>query len=225
MSGSRSCSTRAASWRWTSTPATAAMPSARRSRALRRRRRHRLRHDRRPHGGDFLPRTSPSSVAPSARSSAKICKVMDFAMKIGCPVIGLNDSGGARIQGAWSRSVSTARSSRRNVHASGVIPQISLIMGPCAGGVGTRRPSPTSPSWSTRPRTCSSPARTSSRRSRVRTSASEELGGARPQHQVRVAHYGQRRDDAIDYVKALLSYLPSNNLEDAPSSAASSTST
>ncbi|HQY97026.1 MAG TPA: carboxyl transferase domain-containing protein, partial [Phycicoccus sp.] len=64
----------------------------------------------------------------------KICKVMDFAMKIGCPVVGLNDSGGARIQEGVVSLGLYGEIFRRNVHASGVIPQISLIMGPCAGG-------------------------------------------------------------------------------------------
>src|SRR6476620_2135113 len=65
---------------------------------------------------------------------AKIVKVMDLAMKIGCPVIGINDSGGARIQEGVVALGLYAEIFRRNVHASGVIPQISLVMGPCAGG-------------------------------------------------------------------------------------------
>ncbi|HET6636217.1 MAG TPA: carboxyl transferase domain-containing protein, partial [Streptomyces sp.] len=64
----------------------------------------------------------------------KIVKVMDFAMKTGCPVIGINDGGGARIQEGVTALGLFAEIFRRNVHASGVIPQISLIMGPCAGG-------------------------------------------------------------------------------------------
>ena len=64
----------------------------------------------------------------------KICKVMDFAMKVGCPVVGLNDSGGARIQEGVVSLGLYGEIFRRNVHASGVIPQISLVMGPCAGG-------------------------------------------------------------------------------------------
>ncbi|GMA20361.1 hypothetical protein GCM10025862_23820 [Arsenicicoccus piscis] len=87
-------------------------------------------------------------------------KVMDFALKVGCPVIGLNDSGGARIQEGVLSLGGYGDIFRRNVLASGVIPQISLIMGPCAGGAVYSPPSPTSPSWSTRPRTCSSPVRT-----------------------------------------------------------------
>jgi propionyl-CoA carboxylase beta chain len=102
----------------------------------------------------------------------KIVKVMDLAMKIGCPVVGINDSGGARIQEGVVSLGLYGEIFRRNVHASGVIPQISLIMGPCAGGAVYSPASPTSPSWSTRPRTCSSPARTSSRRSPARTSSS-----------------------------------------------------
>jgi propionyl-CoA carboxylase beta chain len=64
----------------------------------------------------------------------KIVKVMDLAMKTGCPIIGINDSGGARIQEGVVSLGLYGEIFRRNVHASGVIPQISLIMGPCAGG-------------------------------------------------------------------------------------------
>src|SRR4029079_5220798 len=68
------------------------------------------------------------------RHAQKICKVMDMAMKVGAPVIGLNDSGGARIQEGVASLAGYAEVFQRNVLASGVIPQISLIMGPCAGG-------------------------------------------------------------------------------------------
>src|SRR6202012_337197 len=64
----------------------------------------------------------------------KICKVMDLAVKYGCPVIGINDSGGARIQEGVVSLAGYAEIFWRNVQASGVIPQISLVMGPCAGG-------------------------------------------------------------------------------------------
>jgi propionyl-CoA carboxylase beta chain len=149
----------------------------------------------------------------------KIVKIMDLAMKIGCPVVGINDSGGARIQEGVVALGLYAEIFRRNVHSSGVIPQISLIMGPCAGGA------------------VYSPAITDFTVMVDRTShmfitgpdviktvtgedvGMEELGGALT-HSSRsgVAHYmGSDEDDAIDYVKALLSYLPSNNLEDAPS--------
>jgi len=70
----------------------------------------------------------------SERHAQKICKVMDNAMKVGAPVIGLNDSGGARIQEGVAALAGYAEVFQRNVNASGVIPQISMIMGPCAGG-------------------------------------------------------------------------------------------
>jgi len=70
----------------------------------------------------------------SERQAQKICKVMDMAMKVGAPVIGLNDSGGARIQEGVGSLAGYGQIFQRNVHASGVIPQISVIMGPCAGG-------------------------------------------------------------------------------------------
>src|SRR3954462_11010500 len=68
------------------------------------------------------------------RHAEKICKVMDMAMKVGAPVIGLNDSGGARIQEGVASLAGYAEVFQRNVLASGVIPQLILIMGPCAGG-------------------------------------------------------------------------------------------
>jgi propionyl-CoA carboxylase beta chain len=69
----------------------------------------------------------------SERHAQKICKIMDAAMKVGAPVIGLNDSGGARIQEGVASLAGYAEVFQRNVLASGVVPQISLIMGPCAG--------------------------------------------------------------------------------------------
>ncbi len=70
----------------------------------------------------------------SERHAQKICKIMDMAMKVGAPVIGLNDSGGARIQEGVASLAGYAEVFQRNVLASGVVPQVSLIMGPCAGG-------------------------------------------------------------------------------------------
>ena len=70
----------------------------------------------------------------SERHAAKICKIMDMALRVGAPVIGLNDSGGARIQEGVDSLAGYADVFKRNVEASGVIPQISVIMGPCAGG-------------------------------------------------------------------------------------------
>ncbi|AZI34877.1 propionyl-CoA carboxylase beta chain [Caenibius tardaugens NBRC 16725] len=72
--------------------------------------------------------------ALSERHAQKICKIMDMAMKVGAPVIGLNDSGGARIQEGVASLAGYAEVFQRNVNASGVVPQLSLIMGPCAGG-------------------------------------------------------------------------------------------
>jgi propionyl-CoA carboxylase beta chain len=148
----------------------------------------------------------------------KIVKVMDFAMKIGCPVIGLNDSGGARIQEGVVSLGLYGEIFYRNVRASGVIPQISLVMGPCAGGAVyspaitdfTVMVDQTSHMFITGPDV-------------IKTVTGEdvgfeELGGAQT-HNTKsgVAHYmGTDEQDAIDYVKALLSYLPSNNLETPP---------
>ncbi len=148
----------------------------------------------------------------------KICKVMDFAMRVGCPVIGVNDSGGARIQEGVVSLGLYGEIFRRNVHSSGVIPQISLIMGPCAGGAVyspavtdfTVMVDHTSHMFITGPDV-------------IKTVTGEdvgfeELGGALTHtSKSGVAHYmGADEEDALDYVKALLSYLPSNNLEDPP---------
>ena len=147
---------------------------------------------------------------------SKIVKVLDLAMKIGCPVIGINDSGGARIQEGVVALGLYADIFFRNVRASGVIPQISLIMGPCAGGAVyspaitdfTVMVDKTSHMFITGPDV-------------IRTVTGEdvemeELGGGRT-HNTRSgnAHYlASDEDDAIDYVRALLSYLPSNNLDE-----------
>ncbi|WP_082592363.1 acyl-CoA carboxylase subunit beta [Phycicoccus sp. Soil803] len=149
----------------------------------------------------------------------KICKVMDFAMKVGCPVVGLNDSGGARIQEGVVSLGLYGEIFRRNVHASGVIPQISLIMGPCAGGAVyspavtdfTVMVDQTSHMFITGPEVIKTVT--------GEDVSFEDLGGARA-HNTKsgVAHYmGTDEQDAIDYVKELLSYLPSNNLEEPPS--------
>jgi propionyl-CoA carboxylase beta chain len=148
----------------------------------------------------------------------KIVKVMDLAMKIGCPVIGMNDSGGARIQEGVVSLGLYAEIFRRNVHASGVIPQISLIMGPCAGGAVyspaitdfTVMVDQTSHMFITGPDVIKTVT--------GEDVGMEELGGART-HNTRSgnAHYmATDEDDAIEYVKSLLSFLPSNNLDEAP---------
>ncbi|WP_328384906.1 acyl-CoA carboxylase subunit beta [Streptomyces sp. NBC_00400] len=148
----------------------------------------------------------------------KIVKVMDFALKTGCPVIGINDSGGARIQEGVASLGMYGEIFRRNTHASGVIPQISLIVGPCAGGAVyspaitdfTVMVDQTSHMFITGPDV-------------IKTVTGEdvgfeELGGARTHNATSgVAHHmaGDEKD-AIEYVKGLLSYLPSNNLSEAP---------
>ena len=146
----------------------------------------------------------------------KIVKVMDMAMKTGCPVVGINDSGGARIQEGVVSLGLYGEIFFRNVRASGVIPQISLIMGPCAGGAVyspavtdfTIMVDKTSHMFITGPDV-------------IKTVTGEdvemeELGGART-HNTKSgnAHYlASDEGDAIEYVKALLAYLPSNNLDE-----------
>ena len=148
----------------------------------------------------------------------KIVKVMDWAAKIGCPVIGLNDSGGARIQEGVVSLGLYGEIFFRNVRNSGVVPQISVIMGPCAGGAVyspaitdfTVMVDKTSHMFITGPDVIKTVT--------GEEVAFEDLGGARA-HNTKsgVAHYmGTDEDDAIEYVKALLSYLPSNNMEEPP---------
>jgi propionyl-CoA carboxylase beta chain len=148
----------------------------------------------------------------------KIVKVMDHALKTGCPVIGINDGGGARIQEGVVALGLFAEIFYRNVICSGVIPQISLIMGPCAGGAVyspaitdfTLMVDQTSHMFITGPDV-------------IKTVTGEEvtfeeLGGAQA-HSVKsgVAHYRARdEDDCLDFARELLSYLPSNNLDDPP---------
>jgi propionyl-CoA carboxylase beta chain len=148
----------------------------------------------------------------------KIVKVMDMAMKTGCPVIGINDSGGARIQEGVVSLGLYGEIFRRNVHSSGVIPQISLIMGPCAGGAVyspavtdfTVMVDKTSHMFITGPDVIKTVT--------GEDVSMEDLGGAHTHNSKSGnAHYlGADEADAIDYVKALLSYLPQNNLEDPP---------
>ena len=148
----------------------------------------------------------------------KTVKIMDMAMKIGCPIIGINDSGGARIQEGVVSLAMYGEIFRRNVAASGVVPQISLIMGPCAGGAVyspaitdfTIMVDQTSHMFITGPDVIKTVT--------GEDVAFEDLGGART-HNTKsgVAHYmASDEEDALEYVKALLSYLPSNNLEDPP---------
>ncbi|MCK4223007.1 methylmalonyl-CoA carboxyltransferase, partial [Candidatus Bathyarchaeota archaeon] len=148
----------------------------------------------------------------------KMCKLMDLAMKTGAPVIGLNDSGGARIQEGVASLGGYGDIFFKNVNASGVIPQISAIMGPCAGGA------------------VYSPAMTDfiimvNKTSRMFITGPEviktvlgqevdfeELGGALVHMQTSgVCHFmAENEEECIELIKKLLSYLPSNNMEDPP---------
>ncbi|KAF5078429.1 Propionyl-CoA carboxylase beta chain [anaerobic digester metagenome] len=150
--------------------------------------------------------------------AAKICKVMDMAMKVGAPVIGINDSGGARIQEGVKSLGGYAEIFQRNIMASGVIPQISAIFGPCAGGavyspaltdfiIMTKN---TSYMFVTGPKVVKTVTN--------ETVTSEELGGAGV-HSTKsgVAHFvAENEEEGILLIRKLLSYLPQNNLEEAP---------
>ncbi len=149
----------------------------------------------------------------------KIVKVMDLALKIGCPVVGINDSGGARIQEGVVSLGLYGDIFYRNVMASGVVPQVSLIMGPCAGGAVY---SPAITDFTVMVDQKSYMFITGPDVIKTVTGedvTQEDLGGART-HNTKSGnahHLAADEADAIDYVKALLSYLPSNNLEDPPS--------
>lgn len=149
----------------------------------------------------------------------KITKVMDLAMKTGCPIVGINEGAGARIQEGVVSLGLYGEIFRRNVHASGVIPQISMIMGSCAGG---HVYSPAVTDFTIMVDGTSNMFITGPDVIKTVTGEDvtmEDLGGARA-HNTKSgnAHYmGADEDDAIEYVKALLSYLPQNNLDEAPS--------
>jgi propionyl-CoA carboxylase beta chain len=149
----------------------------------------------------------------------KILKVMDYALKTGCPIIGINDSGGARIQEGVVALGLYGEIFYRNVISSGVIPQISLIMGPCAGGAVyspaitdfTLMVTGTSYMFITGPDVIKTVT--------GEEVTQEELGGAHA-HNVKsgVAHYqAADEQDCLDFARELLSYLPSNNLDEPPS--------
>ncbi len=154
----------------------------------------------------------------SETNAAKICKVMDLAVKLGTPVVGLNDSGGARIQEGVVSLAGYADIFLRNTLASGVVPQISAVMGPCAGGAVyspaitdfTVMVEGTSYMFVTGPDV----VRTVTHENVTK----EELGGAHT-HSVKsgVAHFAVPGDrEAIALVRELLAFLPSNNLDPAP---------
>jgi propionyl-CoA carboxylase beta chain len=148
----------------------------------------------------------------------KICKVMDLAARVGCPLIGINDSGGARIQEGVVSLGAYGEVFYRNVRCSGVIPQISMIMGPCAGGAvyspaitdfifmvkGTSHMYITGPDV-------------------IRTVTGEEVGheelGGAMAHSIKsgVAHFAaDDEDECLEDVRYLISFLPQNNLSSTP---------
>ena len=163
-------------------------------------------------------RTLRCSAAPSRRGARKIVKIMDLAMENGAPVIGLNDSGGARIREGVLSLGGYADVFLKNVLASGVVPQISAIMGPCAGGA-VYSPAmtdfilmvkDTSYMFVTGPNV-------------VKTVTHEDvtfetLGGAMVHNSVSgVAHFAlDSEEECLMAIRKLVSYVPSNNLDDAP---------
>ena len=148
----------------------------------------------------------------------KICKVMDLAMKVGAPIIGLNDSGGARIQEGVASLGGYAEIFLRNVMASGVVPQISVVLGPCAGGAVY---SPAMTDFTVMVEGTSYMFVTGPNVVKAVTHEevdSEALGGATV-HTSRsgVAHLAAHDEaEAMDYVRRLLAHLPQNNLSEPP---------
>jgi methylmalonyl-CoA decarboxylase subunit alpha len=148
----------------------------------------------------------------------KICKVMDKAMKVGAPVIGINDSGGARIQEGVKSLGGYADIFQRNILASGVIPQISAIFGPCAGGAVY---SPALTDFIIMSQGTSYMFVTGPKVVKTVTGeevSEEELGGASI-HSTKsgVTHFvAESEEEGIQLIRKILSYLPQNNLEDPP---------
>ncbi|MDU3768272.1 MAG: acyl-CoA carboxylase subunit beta [Cutibacterium granulosum] len=148
----------------------------------------------------------------------KICKIIDLAVKTGCPLIGINEGGGARIQEGVASLARFGDIFKRNTRASGVIPQISIIMGAAAGG---QVYSPALTDFIVMVDQSSQMFITGPAVVKAVTGEDvslEELGGARTHSQVSGnSHYlAANEDDALEYVRDLLTYLPQNNLEDPP---------
>ena len=150
--------------------------------------------------------------------SKKICKIMDMALKMGAPLVGINDSGGARIQEGVDALSGYGNIFYRNTIASGVIPQISVVMGPCAGGA-VYSPAltdfvfmvdKTSQMFITGPQVIKAVT--------GEDVTFEELGGAMTHNQISgVAHFiSSNEEECINEIKRLLSFLPSNNMEGVP---------
>jgi propionyl-CoA carboxylase beta chain len=154
----------------------------------------------------------------SETHAEKICKIMDLAMKVGAPVIGLNDSGGARIQEGVVSLGGYADIFLRNTLASGVVPQISCIMGPCAGGAVY---SPAITDFNVMVKDTSYMFITGPDVIKTVTHedvTKDELGGAVTHNRISgVAHFAAETDEhALQTVRELLSFIPSNNMEDPP---------
>ena len=159
----------------------------------------------------------------SEANAAKICKIMDMAMRVGAPMIGLNDSGGARIQEGVMSLAGYADIFLRNTLASGVIPQISAIMGPCAGGA-VYSPAitdfifmvdKTSYMFVTGPDVIKTVTH--------EEVTKEQLGGAATHNEASGVAQFEAHDDAecLSMIRELLSFLPSNNLDEPPRRASS----
>jgi propionyl-CoA carboxylase beta chain len=154
----------------------------------------------------------------SGAYAQKICKVMDLATRVGAPIVGLNDSGGARIQEGVESLAGYADIFLRNTLASGVVPQISLILGPCAGGAVY---SPAITDFIVMTKNTSYMFITGPEVIKTVTHeevSKEDLGGALAHNQKSgVAHFAaESEQQAISLTRELLSYLPSNNADDAP---------
>ena len=154
----------------------------------------------------------------SETMAQKICKVMDMAMKMGAPVIGLNDSGGARIQEGINALAGYSEIFQRNIMASGVIPQISAILGPCAGGAVY---SPALTDFTIMAKGISYMFLTGPTVVKTVTGedvSQEDLGGASV-HSCKsgVTHFAaENGEEALFIIRKLLSYIPQNNLEETP---------
>jgi methylmalonyl-CoA decarboxylase alpha subunit len=150
--------------------------------------------------------------------AAKICKVSDLAVKMGAPIIGINDSGGARIQEAVDALAGYGKIFFKNTLTSGVVPQIAAIMGPCAGGAVY---SPALMDFIYMVKNTSQMFITGPQVIKAVTNeevTAEQLGGAMTHNSVSgVAHFAAENDeDCLEQIRRLISFLPSNNMEPAP---------
>src|SRR5256712_4773047 len=161
----------------------------------------------------------------SESNALKICKIMDLAMRNGAPLIGLNDSGGARIQEGVMSLAGYADIFLRNTLASGVIPQISAVMGACAGGA-VYSPAITDFIFMTRDTSYMFVTGPDVIKNVTHEEVTkQELGGAMTHNATSgVAHFVSRDDaDCLAMIRELMSFLPSNNLEEPPRRSAADT--